>query len=371
MQIKPLQYSYPDLSQVKDVNSFFETMKEEYAKIKDSGIFLDAKKPAIFIYRIQTKLRIHHGLIAGIDIEEYTKGNILKHENTLIEQEKKIAELTLQRKAIIKPVLLAYKKSDKINQLIAKVFLGRKPKIKIKFEKDDQIHELFAVDSPDDIKLFQKEFKTKIEKSYIADGHHRMSTISHFLELHPELKDHGLNSIMCALFNFSELEILAYNRLVHILDLVELDVIIKQLENYVKIEKLLQARASEKKSEIIMYTSEACYALTWKKGLIETINNDFPVQFDIDLFNKIILNKIFDIQDIRKSSRIHYIEGIKSYKSMIKAISENKDLIGFNFYPVKKSDFTAVADMNLILPPKSTWFEPRIRNGIIVQKIID
>lgn len=371
MKIKPIPYSYPDLSSIKDIASFFDTMKEEYSKIKDSGIFQEAKKEALFIYRIQTKHRIHHGILAGVDIEEYAKGNILKHENTLIEQEKKIAKLTLERKAIIKPVLLVYKKTDRINELIAKTFLGRKPKFKIKFEKEHQVHELFPVESQEIIKEFQKEFSKKIDRAYIADGHHRMSTITHLIEKNPELKDQGLNCILCALFSFSELDILAYNRLIHILDLVDLDVILRQLEFYAKIEKLNHFRASEKKSEVIMYTHDSCYSLTWKKGIAELQNTDYPVQFDIDIFNKIVLNKILDIQDIRNNPRIHYVEATKSYKPLIKAIDENKELIGFGFFPVKKSDFTEIAENSLVLPPKSTWFEPRIRNGIIVQKILE
>ncbi len=371
MKIKEIQYSYPDLNKVKDEVSFFETMKEEYTSLKDTGIFKDAKKPSIFVYRIQTKHRIHHGILAGIDIDEYAQGNILKHENTLLEQEKKIANLTIQRKAIIKPVLLAYKKNTKIDELIAKTFLGRKPKFRIIFDKEHQIHELFPVDSEIDIKAFQKEFKTKVDKAYIADGHHRMSTISHLIEQQPELKNSRLNSILCALFSFSELEILAYNRLVHILDLVDIDVIIKQLSIYADIKKLNQVRTPEKKFEIIMHTKTAHYSIQWNKGLSELKNEEYPTQFDIDVFNKIIVNKIFDIQDIRSNTRIQYIEAVKSYKPLLKAIEENKELVGFSFYPVKKSDFIEIADHNLILPPKSTWFEPRIRNGIIVQKIID
>ncbi len=371
MHIKPISYSYPKLNLIKDKTAFFESLKVVYSDLKDSEYFKEARKPALFVYRIQTKTRIYHGILAGVDIEDYLDGKILKHENTLIEQEKKILTLTHQRKAIIKPVLLAYKLNSKINALIAKAFLGKQPKLKLKFEKDQQIHELFAVESTKDIKAFQKEFKSKIEKSYIADGHHRMSAIKLLLEENPELRQKGLNHILCALFSFNELDILAYNRVVRILDLIDIDIIIKQLAHVAQIKKITSSRLPSRKGEVIMYSSQGNYSIQFRKDLISAKKEDYPVRFDIDLFNEHIAIKIFDIQDIRSTDRIEYIEAVKGNKLILKKIQENPDLLGFAFYPIKKNHFIKVANKNMILPPKSTWFEPRIRNGLVIQKILD
>jgi len=198
-----------------------------------------------------------------------------------------------------------------------------------------------------------------------------MSTISKILQENPDLKNHGLSYILCALFAFNELDILPYNRLVHILDVVELDVILKQLNYFAEIKKITQIREPEEKHEIIMHTHLDTYSIRWKKGVPELKNHEYPVQFDIDIFNRVILGNILDIMDIRTNQRIHYIDATKGSKPILKAIENNKELLGFSFYPLKKTDFTAIADNNLILPPKSTWFEPRIRNGIIVQNILD
>lgn len=346
-------------------------MKVDYTKIKDTDLFSKGKKPAIFVYRIQTKNRIYHGILAGIDINEYLDGKILKHENTLIEQEKKIALLTKQRKALIKPVLLAYKFDQKINSLIAKGFLGKKPKLKIKFESENQIHELFAIESIKEIKLFQKEFKSKVKKTYIADGHHRMSTIKLLTDEQPSLKETGLHYILCALFNFTELDILPYNRLIHILDILDIQVILTQLQLIASVKKLKSHRLPNKKGEVIMHAKDAAYSITWNKNILAELKPNYPIQFDIDLFNDHIVQTIFGINDIRSNPRIHYIEGIKGNKLLLKGIEENKEMLGFSFYPIKKNHFTKIADQHLILPPKSTWFEPRIKNGLIIQKIFD
>ncbi|MEO6189572.1 MAG: DUF1015 family protein [Saprospiraceae bacterium] len=371
MIIKPVTYSYPNLSKIKDPSSFFEEMKVEYSNLLESNFFNVAKKSAIFVYRIQAKTRIYHGIIAGIDIDEYLKGKILKHENTLPEQEKKISLLTLQRKAIIKPVLLAHKFNPKISSLITKGFLGKKPRLRIKFDKDNQIHELFAIESLKEIKAFQKEFKSKIDHCYIADGHHRMSTIKLLIDQNPELKNQGLNYILCALFSFTELDILPYNRLVHILDILELSVILKEISNFASIKKLKSPRLPNKKGEIILHSSQGDYSILWHKEIINRPNKEININFDIDLFNEFVLNIIFDIKDIRSNPRIHYVEGTKGNKLLLKGIAENKELIGFSFFPIKKTHFIKIANKNLILPPKSTWFEPRIKNGIIVQKIFE
>ena len=369
MIIQPIEYNYPDLRLIKDKTSFFESMKEEYTQYRDTPYFKEGRKPAIFVYRIQTKTRIYHGILAGVDIGEYTNGNILKHENTLIEQEKKIIELTRERNAIIKPVLLAYKFNTRINGYMAKAFLGKRPKLRIKFEKENQIHELFAVEAKKEIKAFQKEFNSKVGKAYIADGHHRMSAVNTLISDHPELKAKGLRYITCALFSFGELDIFPYNRLIKILDTLDINIILTQLQRIGTVKKLNKPRLPSKKGEIIMHSEDGDYAINWHKQLTEG-NTNMPVTFDIDIFNQHVVKDIFGITDIRSNNRIKYFEGNKGNKTLLAGVKLDPMCLGFSFYPVKKNHFIKIANKGLILPPKSTWFEPRIRNGIVVQKIL-
>lgn len=369
MLIKPIHYSFPILSKIKDKTLFFEQIKNTFTEIKNSGIFNDKAKKTIFIYRIKTKSKVYHGIIAGIDIQEYIKGKIKKHENTLIKQEENIIQLMKARQAIIKPVLLAYPSKKKIKDLIVGSFLGKKPKFVIEFPKEHQIHELFAVTKIQAIKDIQKAFKAQVPKAYIADGHHRMAAVNDLLLANPDLKSQGLNYFLCALFDFNELSIFSYNRLVHILDLFDIDVILAQLSKVAQVKKIPNARQSSKKFEIILFTSNAYYSIVWNKSIIAKVKKEKGIVFDIDLFNDYILQEIMGIEDIRSNPRITYVEGVKGTKSIIKSIKENKEFIGFGFYPVKRGEFIKIADDGKVLPPKSTWFEPRIKNGLVIQHI--
>jgi len=133
------------------------------------------------------------------------------------------------------------------------------------------------------------------------------------------------------------------------------------------IKKIKKVRFPERKGELIYLYGEYQYSVTWKKVVNLKVLNPTKVVFDIDVFNKRILDQIFEIKDVRTDPKIQYLEGSKSLKQIIKIKEEKPNSLFVLFYPVKSTDFTKVADKHQVLPPKSTWFEPRIRNGIIVQ----
>ncbi|MBK6822697.1 MAG: DUF1015 domain-containing protein [Saprospiraceae bacterium] len=369
MQIKPISYSFPDLVRVENSADFFETIKDNFPQKMSEGIFLEGKKSTIFLYRILAKKRQYHGVLAGVDIEEYLKGNIKKHENTLLKQEENIVKLTLERNAIIKPVLLTYKSTPKLRELIMEGFHNRSPKFVLEFSKEKQIHELYAITKESEIKAFQKLFDKFVNKSYIADGHHRMAAVSYILEQSPELKNHGLNYILCALFDLKELSIMSYNRMFSLSNIDELPFLLKHLKGWSDVKKLRSVRLPMKKHEFIMYTSKGHYSIIWNKKIVAQNKKSNQIVYDIDLFNDYVLTKVFKVLEVRSDPRIQYVEGIKGVKPILKGINENQNLIGFSFFPVKSRDFVKTADTGKILPPKSTWFEPRIRNGIIVQNL--
>ena len=368
MKIEPIKYSHPDFDAIFDKDQFFDQVKHEYPILKRQGIFLDEKQPALFVYKIKTKQRTHYGILAGVDLKEYLKGNIKKHENTLVAQEANISGLLKQREAIIKPVLLAYPEVKKIKNLIIKYFLGVKPTYQIHFKKDDQIHEFYQIKNEDEIKEFQKEFKQGVKKSYIADGHHRMASISELLASTEIKEKHKIKYLFCALFDFKELSIYSFNRLLK-LDQFSSGDVIKKLMDLGSLKLLKQAKKPSKKFELIFYIDQMYYSFEWKKELINSYKKKNEILFDITLFNEELLNKAFHIQDVRNNSQIQHIEGTKSWKQILKTIGEENGIIGVMFYPIKSSDFIKIADGGKILPPKSTWFEPRIRNGILVQEI--
>jgi uncharacterized protein (DUF1015 family) len=367
MTIKPFYYLYPDYQGIFDLSEFFAEVKNNYPELKRQGIYFEGNRKSIFVYRIKTKLRDYHGIIAAVDVEDYFSGLIKKHENTLVAQENNISRLMVERDGIIKPVLLAYNQNKSIKNLIVSSFLGKKPKFTIRFDSDQQIHELYRVSDSKLIKEFQKQFADSVNKAYIADGHHRMASISKLIQENPELRTSKLNSMMCALFDFNELSICAYHRIVELPLEFDFLVFLKKIKSFTSIKKIKKVRFPERKGELIYLYGEYQYSVTWKKVVNLKVLNPTKVVFDIDVFNKRILDQIFEIKDVRTDPKIQYLEGSKSLKQIIKIKEEKPNSLFVLFYPVKSTDFTKVADKHQVLPPKSTWFEPRIRNGIIVQ----
>lgn len=369
MNIKPFHFLHPDFEKIKDHDSFFDQVRNVFPDLKKEGIYQDDLHKSIFVYRIKAKNRTYQGIIAAVDIHDYLKGLIKKHENTLTTQEETISNLMKERAAIIKPVLIAYNEQKKIKELIKRSVVGVKPKFKLGFERDQQVHEFFEITDKKFILQFQKEFKSKVKKAYIADGHHRMAAVCKFILQNPELSQTGLNCVMCALFDFSELSIFPYNRIIKAFDVITKDELFNLLNRYATITVLKKIRPSKSKTEMIIITADSCYSLIWRKEVLQYFKQKNGIAFDIDIFNEIILRDILGVQSIRSSDRITYLEGIKSFKPIIKAVQEKPDSVGFLFFPVRKSDFVKVADEHMVLPPKSTWFEPRIKNGIIVQDV--
>lgn len=369
MNIKPINYLYPDYSRILNHDEYFSQVRWLFPDFRKDQLYLKGEHPSLFVYRIKTTTSLYHGIIAAVDIHDYLKGMIKKHENTLTQQEENISKLMLERKAIIKPILITYNENKKIKDLIAKSFLGIKPKFKVKFEKEEQIHEFFEISDKNKISQFQKEFKSKVKKAYIADGHHRMASVGKCLLQYPELGKNGLSHVMCALFDFTELHIHPYNRLIKTLDKFELPEITKFLSKYGIVTPIKKPRKSKRRHEVVLISPSKCYSIQWNKDVIQYFKQKNGIAFDMDIFNELFLHDLLNIENVRSSDRIAYSEGIKPVKSILKSIESNPDQLGFIFYPVLKRDFVKVADNHMVLPPKITWFEPRIRNGIIVQDI--
>ena len=200
-------------------------------------------------------------------------------------------------------------------------------------------------------------------------SNHRMASISKLLLHNPELGKDSLNHIMCALFDFSELSIYPYNRLIRIADLHSTADVIHFLSKYAAITPLKKPRKSQRKFEVILISSDQTFSIKWNKEVIQYFKQKNGIAFDMDIFNELLLHDLMNIENIRSSDRIIYYEGVKSVRSMVKTLQEKPEYAGFVFYPVRKRDFIKVADEHMVLPPKSTWFEPRIRNGVIVQDL--
>lgn len=362
MRINPFKALTPKLSLISSIDSFFSTVKVDYLAYKEAGFFESTKEPMIVVYTISRGGHTYHGIVVANDLRDIADGKIVKHEKTLAHKEQHMIRLTLERRAQIKPVLLGYKTRSDIDEFISKVTKGQAD-YTLEFA-GGELHELYGVRGAKAILQIQKLFKA-IPKAYIADGHHRCSTGQH-LSTHVDDMDRSiqLDSLLAMYLPFSDLDIYDYNRLIDVTDNIATSELMARLARICTIKPLGSKKKPRRKHEITTCIDGQWYRLRWKKRLLQKANRA-GVVFDTALLNRYVLRDILNIQDVRTDPHIEYVSGVKGLKSIGKAAKRNHDKVAFCLYPVELSDLVATADMGATLPPKSTWFEPRMKNGVI------
>ncbi|MDF1864501.1 MAG: DUF1015 family protein [Saprospiraceae bacterium] len=368
MNLKPFQAVFPKMDFITSADHFFSTVKEQYPEYIESGFFEKSPQEGFYVYQIQQGERKFTGLVAGVDIHDYIDGRILKHEKTLSTKEQQQIHLILKRHAQVKPILLTYPKNEHISKLLKSQIDTKKPSIQIFFEQLNEKHSFWAIREGKMIEEIQQLFKKEVPQSYIADGHHRTSaTALMYQRMKGKPTEKSFNKILCAFFETTELEILDFNRVIEGLNEVSPTYFMARISQLFEIEPLTTPIKPTKKHEITLYINKEWYKLTWKKEVLDSHQNE-GVILDVSLLNELVLRDILGIQDVRMDLRVKYVEGPKGLEGLKGKALKNDQRIGFCLYPVNISDFIKISDHGKTLPPKSTWFEPRIKNGLIVKE---
>lgn len=369
MQIKPFHGTYPNFDFIASPDSFCDDAKNSFREFQANGFFETAPATAFYIYQIETEVRKHIGLIALDDVEDFFAGKVKKHEKTLSEREQQQMQLFLRWNAILKPVLLTYPPAPDISQWLDNFAGSNKPLYVTRFVKDRQTHSVWCVTDPAEIQHLQEMFASQVNRTYIADGHHRTTTIA---LLHERLKDKNpeldFDNLFCAFFASDQLEILDYNRVVEGLRDVSPTQFIVQMSRLFDLNVLPEPRKPREKHEIVMYIHKEWYSLHWKKDILDKYAKD-RVVLDATLLNELVLRNIIGIEDVRTDTRINYVDGVKGLEGLRKATNDSDDRIGFLLYPVAFEDMMRMADAGESLPPKSTYFEPRMKSGMVVKML--
>lgn len=368
MHIKPFQAVYPNLDFITSPDSFFNSVREEYLEYYHSGFFTKTAQEALFIYRIKDPVRQYTGLIACADIRDYLAGNIKQHEHTLAAKEQQQMQLMLRRRAAVKPVLLAYKQVEAINQWIERYILRRDPFFEIRSEENGEYHFLWEVRDGQSIRALQDLFEQHVPCAYIADGHHRTSTTSLMYSKALDGKHQGdYHLLLCALFPSSDIDILDFNRVVFGLNGHSAPAFMAHIARYFEIGLLDGPRKPAEKHEITMLLNREWYSLRWKEHVLLEYHDE-EVVLDAMLLDEKVLARILGVEDVRTDHRILYLEGPKGLEGIQNAVAKGEEAVAFCLYPVKLEELMKVADAGKVMPPKSTWVEPRIKNGLIVQE---
>ena len=368
MQINPFQASCPQLEIITSPDMFFGTVKEDYPDYKASGFFQKTGEECLYIYRIKDDFRTFTGIIACVSIEDYAKGLIKKHENTLAAKEQQQLHLILRRKAMVKPVLLTYEPIELIDRFMRDFIERFEPFMQINFEIEKQDHYFWKVKEKAHIDYLAGLFKQHVPHSYIADGHHRTSitSIMHDRSTNGYLKG-SYNQLLAAFFSSNEVQVLDFNRIVEGLAECSTTTFMALLSKIVDIDILEIPTRPKQKHEMVMYINREWFLLKWKEEILDRFADE-PVLLDVHLLNELIIKDILKIEDVRTDFRVRYIDGTKGLEGLKEKVLKSEHRVGFVLHPIDLRDFMEIADHNKVLPPKSTWFEPRMRNGLIVQE---
>ena len=366
MEINPFQAVYPSLEYITSADFFFATVKEAYADYRKSGFFQKSAEDAIYIYQIKTKEKAYTGLIGCATVKDYLDNKIKRHENTLATKEQQQLQLMIKRGAAVKPILLTYPTVEAIEKLIAQQIKKIKPFFKVSFEDTSEVHAIWKIEEGITIQKIQDIFAKKVPHAYIADGHHRSSTSALMAQkMKKKQKKGNYDLILAAFFAVKELSIFDYNRVVEGLDDRTMARFMAEISQVFDIKILKKPAKPRKKFELTMLIGEEWFRLKWKKEILNKYKKG-EIVLDASLLDEEVIKKIMKIKDTKTDNRITYIEGPKSFESIIKRTRKDENKIAFCLYPVNIDDLFKVADAGDIMPPKSTWFEPRVKNGLLV-----
>ena len=358
-----------DLPKEIDVydDKVYEKAKENLDKMIDGGLYIEDEKSNYYIYRQVMKGRSQTGLVACASIDDYNNNVIKKHELTREEKEIDRINHVYKCEAHTGPIFLTYRENKDISNIVNE-WVKKEPIYD--FKADDGVsHTVWIIDDEYTVNKLQDLFKT-VEYLYIADGHHRSASavkVGHIKRAEKEnyTGEEEFNFFLSISYPDSELEVLDYNRTVKDLNgLSKEEFLSKVKENFEIIESSEQVKPKEKHT-FGMYLENQWYLLKAKKGIF---NPDDPVdRLDVSILQNNLLRPILGIDDPRKSKRIKFIGGIRGLNELEKRA--NTDMkVSFSMYPTTIEDIMAIADSGEIMPPKSTWFEPKPRSGLFIHK---
>lgn len=338
-------------------------------------IFIKEKKDCLYVYELIFNDKSQKGIVSCLAVDDYLNNTIKKHEFT---REKKELDRINHIKACnaqTGPIFLTYRDSDKINNIVSNIVLTNPI---YDFTCGDGVsHRVWKIDNEDIITEIISEFKV-INSVYIADGHHRSeAAVKVCLEKRKKntcLPNDECNYFLGVLFPKTELTVIDYNRVVKDLNGLSEKEFFFKLEEKFQITKLDRGNdiKPKNKGEFSMYINGEWFKLEYKDknkiSVMEESKNDLVKKLDVAILQDNILNPILGIKDVRNDERIDFVGGIRGLSELEKRVSEDMK-IAFALYPTSLDEVMKISDNGLIMPPKSTWFEPKLRSGIFIHEI--
>lgn len=360
-----------DLPPGTDVHSeeVYGKSVENFALWQKRGWLVQDEEPCFYIYAQTMEGRTQYGIVGCASVDDYLNGIIKKHELTRPDKEQDRMIHVRVNNANIEPVFFAYPAVKQIDKIVSSITENEKPEYD--FVSEDRIGHTFWVikDAETNIKI-EKLFAEKVPYTYVADGHHRTAAAAlvgkEKREKNPHHRgDEEYNYFMAVHFPDNQLRIIDYNRTVKDLNgLTEKEFLVKLEEGFVIKEKGSKVFKPEKLHNFSMYLDGLWYSLTAKQG---TYDDHDPIGgLDVTILSEQVLKPILDIQDLRRSKRIDFVGGIRGLNELKKRVDSGEMKVAFALYPVSMKQLITIADSGNIMPPKTTWFEPKLRSGLVI-----
>lgn len=340
--------------------------KENLSRLISDGIIVEDTTPCYYVYSLTMNGRTQNGLVGCASVEDYWNDVIKKHEYTRKQKEQDRCEHVRVTNAHTGPIFLTYKDNSDINELIEKVKETTPDNDHV--ANDGIRHQTWLINKKEDIDFIQNRM-AEVPSFYVADGHHRSAAAAivgkERREANPNhTGNENYNRFLAVLFPASELYIMDYNRLVVDLNGNSVSEFLDKVAEKFTVEKSDTKVAPSKKGEFGFYSESNWYKLNIKPELVDA--NDPVESLDVALLQKHVLDNLLAIEDPRTDERIDFVGGIRGLEELVRRVDNGEMKAAISMYPTSIEELMNIADAGRVMPPKSTWFEPKLRDGLFV-----
>jgi len=347
----------------------YDKSVENFKRWQKNGWLVQDENHRFYIYAQTMKARTQYGIVGCASVDDYLNGIIKKHELTRPDKEQDRMVHVRVNNANIEPVFFTYPAVKEIDEIVDSIVRTEKPEYDFVAE-DGFEHHFWVIKNQETNKLIEKLFAEKVLYTYIADGHHRTAAAALVgKEKRENNPSHNgteeYNFFLAVHFPANQLQISDYNRTIKDLNGLTPEKLITRLgSGFVIVEKGSRTYKPKKLHNFAMYLDNKWFSLTAKAGTFD--DNDPIGVLDVTILTNQILSPVLDIQDLRRSKRIDFIGGIRGLGELKKRVDSGEMKVAFALYPISMNQLITIADSGNIMPPKSTWFEPKLRSGLVI-----
>ena len=346
--------------------------KSNFENFQHKKFLIQDTEASYYIYAQTMNGKTQYGIVGAASCQDYIDGVIKKHELTRPDKEEDRKVLSRILEANIEPVFFTYRAVPEIDAIVSEIVTNNPAEYDFTAE-DGFGHHFWVIKDGNTTKELEQLFKDKVPFTYVADGHHRTAAAAgmseEFRKKNPNhTGNEPYNYFMAVHFPDTQLQIIDYNRVVKDLNGLTTDEFLAKIDENFYIKQISETIIKpEKLHDFSMYLDGKWYGLTAKNS---TFNDDNPIDsLDVSVLSKYVLEPILNIKDLRTDTRIEFVGGIRGLGELSKRVDNGEMAVAFALFPVSMSQLMNIADTNNIMPPKVTWFEPKLRSGLVINKL--